>query len=321
MHHIEIVSQLEGPHLQQLPELLDAATRADGHEPLGEHKFLRLQRGDDLGVAVLAFEEARLAGYAHTLAYSDGDARRMSCEFVVHPDMRERGIGRMLLSHALMHAMSLGAARIDAWAYNDSAAGASIARRFGFTPSRRLHHLHRDMRDVPCVGAPAGARIRAYRPGGDDSAWLALNNRIFAAHPENGAWTLDDLHARLAQPWFDARDFLLLERDGEIAAFCWVKVEERGDEGRVGEIYVIGVAPERQGRGYARYLLAEALARTRDRGARTAAIYVDATNGAALTLYAGMGFDRHHTDVCYSRELRAANQLTPPDTLEGEAAA
>ena len=321
MHHIEIVSQLEGPHLRQLPELLDAATRADGHEPLGEHKFLRLQRGDDLGAAVLAFEDGRLAGYAHTLAYADGAARRVSCEIVVHPELRQRGIGRMLLSHALMHASSLGAARIDAWAYNDAPANAAIARRFGFTPSRRLHHLHRRTGDAPGVAAPARAIVRTYRPGTDAAAWLALNNRVFAGHPENGAWTLDDLRARLAQPWFDAGDFLLLEEDGDLAAFCWVKIEERGDEGRVGEIYVIGVAPERQGRGHARYLLGAALGRMRARGALTAAIYVDASNARALALYRSAGFHHHHVDVCYSRDLRTAARITAPDVIEDEAAA
>ncbi|MHB8375691.1 MAG: mycothiol synthase [Dehalococcoidia bacterium] len=326
MHHIEIVSQLEGPHLAQLPELIDAATRADGHEPIGEHKFLRLKRGGDLGVAVLAFEERRLAGYAHTLTFGEAPARRVSCEFVVHPDFRRRGVGRMLLSHALMHAVSQGAARIDAWAYNDSPASAHIAAQFGFTPARRLYHLHRHAggpADAPDGPPLPGARIRPFRPGADDQPWLALNNRIFAAHPENGAWTLDDLRARIAQPWFEPRDFLLLEADAGLAGFCWVKVEQRGDEGRVGEIYVIGVAPEQRGRGFARYLLAAAMRHMATRGARTAAIYVDATNLAALALYEAAGFHRHHVDVCYTRDLRAADHGTAgaPSRDEDQAAA
>ncbi|MDE3097274.1 MAG: mycothiol synthase [Chloroflexota bacterium] len=310
MHHIEIVSQLEGPHLAQLPELVDAATRADGHEPIGEHKFLRLKRGGDLGVAVLAFEERRLAGYAHTLTFGEGEGRRVSCEFVVHPDVRRRGVGRMLLSHALMHAVSQGAARIDAWAYNDSPASAHLAAQFGFAPARRLYHLHRHAGGQADAQAPAGARLRPFRPGADDGRWLALNNRIFAAHPENGAWTLDDLRARMAQPWFAPRDFLLLEAEGRLAAFCWVKVDERGDDGRVGEIYVIGVAPEQRGRGFARYLLDTALGHAATRGARTAAVYVDATNAPALALYEAAGFHRHHVDICYTRDLLAACAAT-----------
>ena len=50
-----------------------AAALADGHEPLGEHKYLRLQRGDDLAAAVLAFEDGALAGYAHTVTYGEDE--------------------------------------------------------------------------------------------------------------------------------------------------------------------------------------------------------------------------------------------------------
>lgn len=303
MHHIEIVSQLDARHLEQLPALIDAATRADGHEPLGEHKFLRLRRGDDLAAAVLAFEDGRLAGYAHTVTYGEGPVRRASCEFVVHPDLRRRGVGRLLLSHAIMHAHSQRARRLDLWAYNDSAASARIAAQFGFWPSRRLLHLHRHMLDVPPVPERPGVAVRAFIPGRDDAAWLALNNRIFAAHPENGAWTLDDLRARMAQPWFDPDDMLLLEADGALAGFCWLKLEQRPAEGRVGEIYVVGTAPEHQGRGLGKLLLARGLAHLARRAADLAAIYVDDSNRPALALYEAAAFHHHHVDVCYARDL------------------
>jgi mycothiol synthase len=303
MHHLEIVSQLEDQHLEQLPALLAAATRADGHEPIGEHKFLRLRRGADLAVAVLAYEQARLVGYAHTIAYLDHDAKRVSCEFVVHPQARGRGIGRLLLAEATEHARAQGARRIDAWAYNDSPTSAHLAPQLGYSPVRRLVHLHRHVSEAPAAPVIEGARLRTFRQGTDDERWLALNNRVFAGHPENGAWTLDDLRARLAQPWFDADDLLMLELHGALAGFCWLKVEDRGDEGRVGEIYVIGTAPECRGLGLGRLLVARALTRLRDRGARIAAIYVDEANVAAVSLYEDAGFHHHHVDVCYRREL------------------
>lgn len=323
MHHVEIVTQLEGPHLKHLPELLAAAARADGHEPVGEHKFLRIKRGDDVAAAMLAFDhtddsDGRLAGYAHTVTYGDGDDRRVSCEFVVHPDARRRGIGRQLLAQALEHAAAQEARRIDVWAYNDSPASAHMAAQFGFAAARRLLHLHRHVGDVPRVDAPAHSRLRAFVPGQDDAAWLALNNRIFAGHPEQGSWTLDDLQARIAQPWFDARDVLMLEVGGKLAGFCWIKIEERGAEGRVGEIYVIGTAPEHRGSGLGRYLLASALAHLRERATRIAAIYVDESNRAAVSLYEANGFHHHHVDVCYTRALpldaRAPIDATPRAT-------
>jgi mycothiol synthase len=314
MHHVEIVSQLDTQHLEQLPRLIEAAVRADGHEPLGEHKFLRLQRGDDLAAAMLAFEDGRLAGYAHTVTYGEGDERRASCEFVVHPEFRQRGLGRLLLSHAIMHANSQQARRLDVWAYNDRGAGANIASAFGFRAARRLLHLHRHVRAMPQAPQVEGVRVRAMRPGEDDERWLELNNRIFAGHPENGAWTLEDLRARMAQPWFDPRDVLLLESGGALAGFCWLKIDDRPGEGRVGEIYLIGTAPEHQGRGLGRLLLARGVAQLASRAADIAAIYVDESNAAAVALYESSGFHYHHVDVCYTRDLRASERLATDDS-------
>lgn len=299
MHRIEMVSRLARAHLEQLSELIEAATRADGHGPLGEHKFLRLQRGDDLSLAVLAFGENRLAGYAHTVTYGQGGSRHASCELVVHPQFRRLGFGRMLLSHAMLHACVQSARRLDLWAYNGSAWSASVAEQFGFRPVRRLLHLRRRVGgsvSAPCV---SGATIRPFQPGADEESWLALNSRIFAQHPENGSWTMDDLRLRITQAWFHPDDLLMLEVGGELAGFCWLKIT-----GRVGEIYVIGVTPELQGRGLGCALLAASFSRLSARGADTARIYVDESNERAVALYRSFGFRHHHTDLCTSRDLR-----------------
>ena len=317
MHHVDIVTQLDDRHLDQLPALLRAATCADGHEPIGEHKFLRLQRGDDLALAFIARDGDELVGYAHTVTFDEGETKRVSCEVVVHPGARHRGIGQALLASVVAHARGQSAGRIDVWAYNDSSASRRLAGDLGFRASRRLLHLHRHIHDLIEPSAPAGVILRPFRTGVDERAWLSLNNRIFAGHPENGRWTLEDLEARMAQPWFDPGDFLMVELNGALAGFCWLKVEEREGEGRVGEIYVIGTAPETRGIGLGRYLLAAALRRLRDRDVRVAAIYVDESNAAAVALYESSGFHYHHVDVCYSLAIAAEPAL--PDKAEAAA--
>ncbi len=305
MNRIELVARPANGQLSQLPALIQAATLADGHEPLGEHKFLRLEHGSDLVRAIVAFEDDDLAGYAHAVTYGDGDDRRASCEFVVHPAFRRRGIGRMLVAHALVDAQAQGASRIDLWAYNDSDASAHVAEQFEFVPNRRLLHLHRHMGTVPELPVTASASIRSFEPGRDDAAWLELNQRTFAAHPDQRHWTTDDLHLRMKQPWFRADDFLIVERDGEMVGFNWLKIEVRPDEGCVGEIYVVGVDPRHQGEGIGSLLLASGLRRMEERGTDVAAIYVDESNSHAVALYESMGFHNHHVDVCYTRPLIA----------------
>jgi mycothiol synthase len=315
MHHVEIVSRLEGGHVVHLEELMAAARAADDHEPIGEHKFLRLKQGDDLAIAILAYENGRLMGYAHTLTFGDGARRRVSCELVVHPDVRRNGIGSAVFEKVVDHARKQRASRLDLWAYNDSETSRNFAERTGLRETRRLLHMHRHPGQPPYLPDQVGVTVREFRPGADDQALLALNNRIFEDHPENGTWTMADLQARMAQTWFNPYDVLLLEVDDTLAGFCWLKIEDRAAEGLIGEVYVIGTAPEFQSRGLGRFILSKGLSHLHERKVDTVAVYVDQSNERGVALYWSLDFHHHHADALYSMAL------VPADEAEGESVA
>ena len=262
--------------------LIEQARAVDGQPPFSDASLIELKLG-----------QRRLLSVEHSAAaiLSAGEA-----EFAVLPDARGRGIGTKMLETILTESEP----GLLIWAHGDHPAARALAARHGLTPVRRLLQLRMP---VPTPAGDATSETAAFRPGRDDAAWLRVNARAFASHPEQGAVTQHDLDEMMQEPWFNPDDFLLIHGavkngDGdniEIAAFCWLKV----DDG-VGEFYVVGVDPDRQGEGLGRALMTAGFNRLADRGIRTAALYVEADNIAAVNLYRSLGFTEHSVDLQYA---------------------
>lgn len=261
-----------------LDGLIARATAADGQPPFSDQSLVELRDGRRDLIPLDA------AAAAIVRAGNPAEA-----ELVVDPAQRHRGFGGRLLEILVAENDSL-----VIWAHGDHADARTLAEHHGLEPVRRLLQLRASV--PPAGDGNAMAGFTAFRPGLDDAAWLELNARAFAAHPEQGSLTQRDLNARIAEDWFDPNDFLLLRDDsGEIVAFCWLKVE-----GGIGEFYVVGVDPRSQGGGLGRRLVAAGLARLAEKGIRTSALYVEGDNTPALRLYRSFGFADHAVDVQYS---------------------
>ena len=167
----------------------------------------------------------------------------------------------------------------------------------GFTSTRDVLQLRRPL---PLAESPS-VPTRAFVPGSaDEDAWITVNNRAFATHPDQSAMTPERLHDDLAADWFDPAGFLLHERDGRLAAFCWTKRHPAaGSDPAMGEIYVIGVDPDFQGLGLGRALTVAGLDWLAGVGETVGMLYVDATNTPARRLYERLGFELHHVDRVY----------------------
>ncbi len=286
-------------------ELTAAARRADGVAPLSEHVLLHVRHGGAAGSRdLLLVVDDRVAGYAHLDAPDSGTAEAgdMSGELVVHPASRRRGYGTALVSALTAGADGHG---VTLWAHGDLPGAAGLARSAGFTRFRALWQMRMSLRGptippVPSPVLPEGVTLRTFRPGQDESPWLAVNRRAFAGHPDQGSWTMADLKLREAEPWFDPAGFFLAEREGKLAGFHWTKVHEAEPGGSpVGEVYVVGVDPPQQGTGLGRALTLAGLAHLRGLGLAQVMLYVDEANTAAVTMYTTLGFARSSTDVMY----------------------
>ncbi len=298
---------LRPPDAAAALQLASEAAAADGVSPLSEHVVLQLRYGGDpLARNVMLWYQDSLAGYGH-LDPTDR-AEGPAAEMVIRPAARRRGLGR-LLGRALVAAADGASLRL--WAHGDLPAAARLAAAVGFHRSRVLWQMRRSLRTSPADPVlPAGVAVRTFRIGQDEDAWLAVNQRAFAQHPEQGAWTRADLELREREPWFDPAGFFLAERDGTLAGFHWTKVHGslRGgpaasdrDGQAIGEVYVVGVDPAERGTGLGRTLTLVGLRYLRTLGLAEVMLYVDETNTAAIGLYSSLGFEHSGTDVMFSR--------------------
>jgi mycothiol synthase len=296
---VKIIERLDDQEITEVLGVVEAATEADRRHPLNEHVMLHLRYGgDERARSVLIYDDEVLAGYAHVDPTDEVEGP--SGELVIHPAFRRRGLGGELLRAVL----GLTNGRLRLWAHGGGPAAEALAASAGFTRVRSLWQMRRSLyAPLPGYELPEGVRLRAFVPGADEEAWLKVNATAFAHHPEQGAWTLDDLRMREGEPWFDPAGFFLAVRGEHVVGFHWTKVHGDGSghgHEPIGEVYVVGVDPSQQGTGLGRALTLAGLCHLRTRGLAHAMLYVDEANTAAIGLYESLGFTRWDVDVMYA---------------------
>ena len=307
---IETIEQPDESFRSVATAIQQAALDADGTAPFSEQTVLSWGRAASPGERHLLSRTG--AGLPAGYAYLDATG---SAEFAVDPAHRRQGHGRGLLellaaeaadaasdtaaSDAAEEGGNGGQGRLQVWSHGDHPGARVLAAATGYRVIRELLQLRRSL-DAQFPGPepvsfPGEVTVRGFRPGADDAAWLTLNAKAFAHHPEQGRMTQADLSARMAEPWFDPAGFLIAEQDGVMIGYHWTKVHPDG----LGEVYVLGVDPDRHGGGLGRALTRAGLKHLYDRGLRTVLLYVESDNGPALAVYRGLGFGTWKTDVMY----------------------
>jgi len=325
----ESVERLTDGQRSEVLGLVNTATRVDEVAPLSEQVLLAVRDGDAASTSpastttsrhLLAYAGTHLAGYAHLEQGVDGEVA--TAEVVVDPSYRRQGVGTVLihaLEGAIEDATAPQATSLRLWSHGDLAGARAFAIRGDYSIVRELWQMRRSLHDVtslPAVSLPEGFGTRHFVVGRDEEAWLRVNARAFVDHPEQGRMTRYDLDRRIAEPWFDAKGFILIEDmrglTPVLAASHWTKVVPAdGPTTRPtihlaarpteGEVYVVGVDPAYQGMGLGRIVTVLGLAHLRQKGLTEAMLYVDADNSAAVATYSKLDFARSAVDIMYSR--------------------
>lgn len=290
-----------------------AAEDADGHEPFNEQTRIELRRGENVWGVIVSTDQSAdgeepSEGVTAAAIVTGAEGQPATIEMAVHPDNRGFGMGKDLTD--TLAAQFEGRA-VNAWAHGDHDAARTLASRAGLERVRELWSMRLcDPQALPATPAVDGVSIRTFDADKDADAWLEVNAAAFASHPEQGKLTRSDLDERIAEDWFDPAGFLLAFDDetGELLGFHWTKVQpahtdERGTEHTaMGEVYVVGVSPDAQGRGLGKALTLAGLNHLKDEGHQTIMLYVDADNAPAVALYDSLGFERWDVDVMYAKD-------------------
>lgn len=273
---------MDADRLRQIADVAADAEAADGVAPIDEATWLALRnRPDDVAWWVTDDGFALVIGGDLSLA--------------VRPTARKRGVAGSLLADAL--ASYDGGLR--AWSHADHPGAAALAARHGFDRVRELWLMRRPG-SVPTgpVVLPEGVNIRGFHPK-DEAELLRVNAESFHAHPEQGRMSATDFAERTGEPWFDPAGLLVAMRGGRMLGFHWTKQHSPA----LGEVYVVGVAPEAQGLGLGTALTRAGLDHLAGRGVSEVELYVEADNATAIHVYHRLGFthDDRDTHVMYAR--------------------
>ncbi|QIX25475.1 mycothiol synthase [Nocardioides sp. JQ2195] len=282
------ITTLDDESLSALQRVRAACATGDQQDPLDESAALRLKHRGLEGSRLWLVGDS---GFA--LLHEDG------VDIAVAPSARGAGFGTTLADATAHLALS-------AWSHGDHPAAAVLAEQRGFDRARELWVMRRPVAlELPESSTSVG--IRGFQEG-DAQELLRVNAAAFATHPEQGSMDADNLAERMAEPWFDPAGLLVATEGDRMLGFHWTKQHSEA----TGEVYVVGIDPEAQGRGLGKALtlaglqhLASALAPDGE-----VILYVESDNLPARAVYEGLGFTHADADthVQYRRGSAAPAQ-------------
>ncbi|MBW3620965.1 MAG: GNAT family N-acetyltransferase [Actinobacteria bacterium] len=286
---------------------LDEAAAVAQAPLVDETERVRLERAAAGEVApaphwhpLLARRAGVAVGYAGVLLPSDPGAAA-SGDVAVHRDRApcEPALAALL---AALHGLARrhGAGRLSVWLRRATADEVACAAAEGFAVERRLGILGLALGEQPePVAPPPGVGIRAYRPGQDDDAVVAVLAAAYAGTADGG-WTRERFAAKRDLPWFRPDDLLVADAgEGRLVGLHWLKRRQPG----VGEVYNLAVRPGAQGGGLGAALLSAGLAHLGGAGTSEVLLWVDLDNDRAVRLYTAHGFRTRWEDVSLVRDL------------------
>ncbi|MFC2058121.1 GNAT family N-acetyltransferase [Chloroflexota bacterium] len=293
--------------LDALADLINGADRVDGWGRVTSSERLREHLGrPEFYPALdlfLAERDGAMAGYAEISR--ELEIGHVIFEGVVHPAHRRLGIGTKLLERAIDHSREMGASRAHIPIPEGVYPAQELVLKEGFVLVRRHRRLQlRVGVGLPPVNLPAGVTLRQFAPG-DEERLTGIQNMAFS-----GSWgfkpnSVDEIGYRVGMSLCCPEGIIFAVEGGEVVGYCWTRIDaeyNRSCSRMCGEVFMVGVRPDWQGRGVGWGVLLAAIDHLRRQGMNEVALSVDSENTSACALYESLGFKQTGELLWYGKE-------------------
>jgi mycothiol synthase len=267
---------------------------------------------DDLLIVEL---DGEIAGYARVEWRDAIDGPRyLQTVCLLDPPLRRRGIGSAMLAWQERRLVEIAASFQDerptlmrSWSFDrDAGAGALLEKRGWHRQGHGYEMVRPTIDAIPEVTLPDGFELRPATVADARRIWEAAAE-AFRDERGEGEWSEGDWERESADPHRDPSLWAIAWAGDEIAAGVHGRIDpdENAHLG-VAQGYIAGVWTRRpyRRRGLARALLADVLARLRDRRMTRAHLGVDGLNpNRAMDLYTSLGFEVHTAETDWSKPV------------------
>ena len=228
------------------------------------------------------------------------DIGRVVLTLIVHPKHRKKSLLLRLIQRAITRARELEARRVLINLQRRRPELKNALLEMGFLSTRKYLELRLDLSKglIPKTFRKV-VHIRPFKSGEEDRL-ACIQNRAFGGTWGYSSNTIQDIIDRTTLPIFSPQDVLFAFDGKRLLGYCWTMItpSSRFSYGSSGRIFMIGVNPKYQGRGFGKQLLLAGLSYLKGKGVHMIDLTVDSENSAALALYKSVGF-RHRTSTLW----------------------
>jgi mycothiol synthase len=233
------------------------------------------------------------------------DIDRVILRCWVRPEYRKQGLSKQLFSQALRRVRELGIRFIHVNIHESSDVARIALAKFGFKPVRTYLEMKIDLSEMGRPEADKAAReYRSFEPG-EEAELMRLQNRAFAGQWGYNPNTTETITYYTRLGGFSPEQVIFICDDDKIVGYCWVELVPSIDNSnkQEGIIHMLGIDPERRGKGIGRKALMAGLAYLINKGVKTASLSVDSKNRPATNLYRSIGFKTQAKSLWYEKEV------------------